>query len=156
REEAKSRGLDPNRSRLQEVGTNLRNTYGSQHLAERMAQELDHSPALLNVIVDGIKHPAEVNELRKKRFFRLLAIDAPEEVRFERIMARRRIGDPQDYDSFLEVDRRDRGIGGPETGQQVDSVIDMADQKIINVGTLEEMYSEVDRVINKLFGELVG
>ena len=156
REEAVNSGLDPNRNRLQEVGANLRTTLGDQYLAVKMVRELDRTSALLNAVVDGIKHPAEVIELRKKRFFKLLAVDAPPEMRFQRLQQRRRIGDPQTFDDFLQVDHRDRGVDGPENGQRVDEVINMADYAIQNVGTLAELRAEVDRAIDQFFGDLAS
>jgi dUTP pyrophosphatase len=96
-------------------------------------------------IIDGIRNPAEVLSLRKMNGFYLISVDAPQEIRFERLKKRNRESDPKTWEDFLKVDARDLGIGEPEDGQQVGKCIAMADLHLVNDSTSQDL---IDRCRN--------
>lgn len=156
REEARNSGIDQVRAQLQHVGNRLRKTYGSDVLARRSMERLAHVIRRgQHIVLDGIKHPDEVRTLRSYGQFYLLAIDAPEDVRYDRIQKRRRANDPRTSEAFQELDRRDRGLDGLEYGQKVDVCIKMADFTINNTGTIEDLMREIRKALNNFFGEAV-
>jgi dCTP deaminase len=149
KQEAVRSGVPTTRSKLQEIGNNLRATRGCSYLAERLrstwAWQTNKSPY---VVVDGFKHPKEVLEFRKQRRFHLIAIGAPVEVRWMRTMKLRRLGDPTTYDEFLKLDAMDRGLRTrPESGLCVDEVFKMADTVITNDGSTEDFYRQIEGVV---------
>jgi len=86
-----------------------------------------------NAIVDGIRNPAEVVELKRKfKDFILISIDAPQRERFQRILKRARESDPKDWEGFLKIDLRDLGEKDP-LGQQVGECMKLADFKILMI-----------------------
>jgi len=89
----------------------------------------------------------------KKQFgddFKLIAIDAPQQIRFERLQQRKRESDPKSWEEFVVADERDQGINQPEYGQQVRKCIEMADVVLQNDGSLEEFQKKVEDVIKEL------
>jgi dCTP deaminase len=138
-------GIPTHRSRLQEHGTHLRETHGDSYLAFKLRTGRDwlaNSSAM--VVVDGFKSIAEVEEFRKQKWFHLLVIDAPEELRWDRVRARRRQGDPITRDTFLQQDATDRGLDGGPHSQQVDQLVRLADRLIVNDGTVSEFLGQID------------
>ena len=61
-----------------------------------------------NYILDSIRLPAEVKELKKLNGFFLVYITASKEIRFERMNARGRIGDPTTFEEFLRIEKIER------------------------------------------------
>ncbi|MCI0615156.1 AAA family ATPase, partial [bacterium] len=97
RDELNSRKIPVTRDSLIETGNELRSKFGADILARRIIEKLD---ANRNYVIDSIRNPAEVEAFRKTRRFVLLNIDAPDEVRFERIKARNRENDPKTMKEF--------------------------------------------------------
>lgn len=154
RREARNRGLDPTRHRLQEVGNSMRELYGADYFAKEMVRRLaDSARHIQYVVLDGIKHPGEVSELRDRLHFHLLGIDAPLEVRFKRAAIRRRPDDPKTLEDFTLLDEIDRGIVGDENSQQVDKLLDQADDLLMNDSNeLADLFEKLDKAERKLLG----
>jgi len=143
------RGIPLLRGRLQEFGSCLRETRGDEYLAVRlrMSREWLASPSAI-VVVDSIKHQAEVDEFRRKqKSFRLLGIDAPPELRWRRMQQRHRSGDPESYEDFLRQDAINNGSDDAPHGQQVRQLLRNADKLISNSGTIEEFLQNIDEAV---------
>ena len=141
---------DFNRKVMQDLGNELRQKYGPHVLAKVAVDFMPRDKEML--IVDGIRNPGEVEHLKKefKNGFTLIAVDAPREVRFERIVKRARPTDPKTLEEFIVIDERDQGKGEPEYGQQTAKCRQMADFVINNNGTQEEMVKKVDEIIQQI------
>ena len=87
RDEIRSRGLPLTRECLILIGNELRQRYGAQVLAERVLAKIEDDK---HYIIDSIRNPSEVNAFRAAKHFRLIRVEAPLEVRFQRILSRRR------------------------------------------------------------------
>lgn len=144
REELKRRGIEVTRKNLQDLGNKLRGKEGAGVLAKRMMQKIKEG----NYVIDGIRNPAEVEEFRKNKNFILIAIDAPQKQRYERSIYRSRSSDAKTWEEFLEMDKRDFGEE-VESGQQVGKCMKMADFKIVNDSSLEEVYNKLDKFWHK-------
>ena len=71
-----------------------------------------------NVVIDSIRHPAEVEVLRGcSPAFRLIWVDAPEELRLERLRARKRGGDPLTLEDLRRLESRELGSDDPAAQQ---------------------------------------
>lgn len=141
------------RTDLQDLGDELRKKYGNHILAKLAIEYLQRNRPL--IIVDGIRNLGEAEYLRKTfgENFKLIAIDAPAQIRFERISARKRSGDPETFEQFLEMEKRDRGEEQPSYGQQVQKCMDIADFKIDNSGTIAELEKRIDGILSEIFAE---
>src|SRR6266404_1607594 len=104
REEIRSRGQEPTRDRLILVGNELRQRYGSNILAERILAKIEDDK---HYIIDSIRNPAEVEAFRAAKHFKLIRVEAPTEVRFQRILKRHRESDPGTFQEFIELENRE-------------------------------------------------
>jgi len=143
REEAALRELDPLRENLIKIGNELRTQHGPSVLAERVRTKLTGKD-----IVDSIRNPSEVMEMRKEKDFFLLAVDAPVRLRFERAIGRGRIGDGITLNEFIEKEERENSLD--PAAQQLRECMKFADRIIINDGTLDELHRKIDEILSLL------
>ena len=125
REEAVSRGLeDYTIEQLQDIGNELRETHGTGVLAKMTLEKLKGEE---NSVIDGIRNLGEIEVLRQQPNFYLIGVDAPQEIRFSRLLHRGRASDPKTWEGFLEMEARDHGKGEKSSGQQTKACIGEAD-----------------------------
>jgi dephospho-CoA kinase len=131
REEAIARGIkDYNIKDLQDIGNELRAKHGTGVLAIMTLKKLGGED---RCVVDGIRNPGEIEELKKRKDFVLIAVDAPLKMRYKRLKARGRESDPTtSWKDFLKANRRDLGNEENDKGQQVKKCMEMADIRIFN------------------------
>jgi dephospho-CoA kinase len=143
RREMEARNIPTTRENLIVTGTSLREVEGNAVLAQRV---LRRCPPDVNCIVTSIRHPAEINELRKRSDFILINLDAPARVRFERMRHRKRPGDPATFEKFVECEAKESQTKG--SGQQLKECEKMADVTIMNDSTGEALHRKIDDVID--------
>jgi len=151
REELGRLGLEETRERMIEVGNALRSAEGPGALALRLSARLVPDR---NIVVDSVRHPAEVEILRtRSRRFKLLWVDADEGLRLERIRARGRGGDPTTAEELHSLEGRELGSQDPNA-QQLLAVRDMADLTVRNDGSIEELRRALHEILaDNLFFE---
>jgi len=132
REEATRQGLDHSRASLIQVGNWLRERFGPGVLAERALPLLSGRS-----VVDSIRNPGEIKVLRSLPYFRLLGVDAPVEIRFDRSRRRGRPGDGATLEEFKKKEALEQA--GEGSGQQLRVCLSLADVVICNDGSLEEL-----------------
>lgn len=149
RDEIRSRGLDPTRDLLIQVGNELRQKYGAHVLAERVLAKIEDDK---HYIIDSIRNPAEVEAFRGAKHFKLIRVEAPAEIRFQRILSRRRESDPLTLEDFIALEKRE--AEGDEMSQNLVKVELMADHTVVNDGALETLYPQVDELLIRLLREV--
>ena len=149
REIMKEKKIELTRENLQNAGNQLREEQGVGVLGKLVREKIENQE-YTKAIVDGIRNPAEIIELRKIKNFFLVSVDASVEVRFKRILERNRESDPTILDDFLKVDARDKGEGEFETGQGVRKCMMQADFVLINDGTFEEIHKKIQELYEKI------
>ena len=140
REELAGRGLAASRDNLIAVGNELRKRFGPDVLARRTLAKV-----LGPTVIDSIRNPSEVECLRGRPGFILIAIDAPIEVRYERAKARGRDESAASLEEFRAKEALE--LSGDATGQQLERCIAMADRLITNDGTLEKLRRKVEECL---------
>lgn len=148
RNELARRGFDITREHLVRVGTELRHNHGPAVLAERVLASIEGDR---NYVIDSIRHPAEVEALRRHGGFTLLRVEASPETRFERLRTRGREKDPRTWEEFLELDLREAG-STDDAAQQIDVVARMADHAISNEGTVEDFKTAAGALLSRIVG----
>jgi dCMP deaminase len=144
REELARRGESESRERMIDVGNELREAEGLAALAARLLPKLQRDR---NTVIDSIRHPAEVAALRGvSTRFRLIWIDAAEAGRLERIRARARAGDPSSLEELRGLEGRELGSADP-AAQQLLAVRALADDVIVNDGSLAELHEQLQRLL---------
>ena len=150
REELRARKLVLSRELLIQVGNELRQTFGPSVLADRILQ---HTEPDKNYVIDSIRNPSEVAAFRKTdKDFKLIRVEAPLNVRFERTVARRRESDPITMEDFVALANRE--ATGDPTSQNLIEVERLADQVLINDGSLEDLHPKIDAMVSRLLSNL--
>jgi len=151
RERLTEQGLTETRDRMIETGTAIREERGPGGLAEILAAKLLPDR---NYVIDSVRHPAEVEVLRRNTSrFHLIWVDAPAERRLERMKARGRAGDAETLEELRAQESRELGSSDP-AAQQLLAVRDLADIKVENDGTLEELNQKLQAILeDSLFFE---
>lgn len=145
RDIATSVGLSHNRDTLTNLGNSLREKFGSDILA-RGSEKLINETKNDLVVVESIRHPHEVLYLVQDTSAFILGIVMTPEKRFELMRERGRHGDPETWEDFLKLYQKEQGEK-TESGIQVRRAMGLADETILNDGTFEELYSEVNEVL---------
>jgi dephospho-CoA kinase len=143
REECRDRGLDP-AGHHGEIAQTLREENGPGAIAERSLPLIEERlDATDTVLVDGLRSDVELDAFRE-RFgdeFVLVSIEAPFEVRAERIDERGR-DDTESGESLAERDERELGFGMGEAMERADLIIE-------NTDSLESFREQVRAVIEE-------
>lgn len=150
REELRRRQQEITRAGLIEAGADLRARFGTGYLAEKILASLEEDR---NYVVDSFRHPAEVEAFRRRPDFYLVAVAADPQVRFERIKARNREGDPQSLEAFLRLEEAEAGSDESER-QQLVACEGMADAILYNNGNLEELHRKLGEVLRRLMSTM--
>ena len=148
REEAKNRNIEVTRENLQALGNEMRKNEGAGILAQRVLMKITDPQK--NYVINGIRNPAEVAELKNWPSFYLISVDAPQQMRFQRMMTRNRPSDPKLFYMFMKADNKDQGIGEEESGQQVASCMKLADVSIFNDFSLERLIDKVNFMVQQI------
>ena len=147
REELSKSGLPPIRENLIQFGTEMRQRYGGGFLADRALQKIEVDK---NYIVDSIRNPREVEVLRRHKNFHLVHVAALPEIRFGRMKARARAGDPQTFEEFQKIEAKEAASADPNA-QQLDETAKLRDVELENNSTqLEELRQKVKEMIRAL------
>ena len=160
REEARRRGIDdPTVVQLQDIGDEGRSKFGEGSWAVELLR-MFRSDGERRAIINGIRNPGEIRALQEMlgERFTLVGVVAPIGIRAERFLKRGQAGDPSEMERFLSVDDRDRGIGQPPEGQQVDRCLAMVDWENLfnNDGTLDDYREWTERFLARIGAEDPG
>lgn len=145
REEILKQGKEINRENLQETGGKLRIEFGPAVLAQRTWEHISNS-GFEKVVVDSIRGKEEVEFLKKIPGFYLIALTADQKIRFRRMLSRKTPGDPTTWEDFLKAEERDIN----SDGRNIEACLEMADYKIENNGTLEELHKKLDDLLEEI------
>jgi dCMP deaminase len=138
-------GKPETREAMIDLGTRKRDRLGLDVLAR---EALATMSADRNYVVDSIRHPAEVSAFRScGKSFSLLWIDASPALRLERMKGRGRAGDPTNLIDLEGLDRRE--ASGETAGQQLAAVRALADEVIVNDGSLDQLLERVKDALSK-------
>ncbi|MCH2170962.1 AAA family ATPase [Myxococcota bacterium] len=140
RRDLSERGLEETRERMIEAGNAIRGALGPGGLAEKMLPQLDGEGRF---VVDSIRHPAEVEVLRRHdEGFRLLWVECDEAIRLPRMRDRGRPGDPETLEQLRVLEGRELESDDPRA-QQLLAVRAMADAVVLNDSTLEALHAGI-------------
>lgn len=125
------------KSKLQYAGTQLREKYGSEfYTAEIYRKSFDD-----NSIINGLRDQEELKFLKAKLPNLItIGIISDFETRFNRANQTRTVKNKRD----LEI------LDSHQAEQQINSLVQQANYKIINNGTIEEFHQEIDKVISQI------
>lgn len=149
REEADKQGTPQERENLMAIGQSLREEFGAGVLAERALKKAKESGGD-KWLIDGIRNPAEIDELRKDPNTVIIANTAPEDLIIERILSRKRSDDTLEEEAIRHKLRREWGEGEPPDGQQVGKCVEMADYVFENVMPIDKVEEEFKKLYDRI------
>lgn len=147
REEIRRRGQEISREVLQQTSWELKEKFGATILADRTWQLLIEQ-GIEKVAVDSIRATEEIEYLKTKPNFYLIALEANQRLRFERLLQRQIEGqkEPTTWEEFVKVEKRDE----TGDGRNIQGCIDLADFKILNEGSLENLHQKLEEILKKI------
>ncbi|RLI93764.1 MAG: hypothetical protein DRO94_04460 [Candidatus Altiarchaeales archaeon] len=135
--------LEHRRENLQKLGECVRKALGMDVIVNAFENDLRNENSDI-IVVDGIRYKNEVDMLRRFRDNVLIFIDAPARLRYERCRKRGEKGESSiNFKEFLMAEKR-------ETERYIDEIGEVADYRIENIGTLEDLYQKVDEIMEKI------
>lgn len=148
REYIKKLNLPKTRDIQRDMGNKLRAENGSTFLVQSAISRLSGK----NKVITGIRDVDEAEFFKNKPDHFFIAVDAPIEMRFERMQARGRGDDPKTLEEFRLKEAQEMGSGKREDRelQNISYCIKIADYKINNIGSLEELYKKIDELMKQI------
>jgi len=146
-EEAKRRGLELNRDTYVVVANDLRATHCPSYITDQLYLQAAENGE--NAVIESVRTPGEVESLRQHEDFLLFGVDADPKIRYERVVGRGSETDHISYETFLENEAREMSSTDPNH-QNIGRCMQMADHVFNNDGDFEELYHQVERVLQCL------
>jgi len=146
-DEIEKRDEPVDREHMRLIANDLRRLHGNDYfIAEsiRRAREADEK----YVVLESLRALAEVETLKREGGV-LLAVDADQRLRFERIQERASASDDISFDEFVAHEALEMNDPDPN-GMQKAKVMEMADYTLLNEGTLEELHAQIEDVLRKI------
>jgi dephospho-CoA kinase len=143
--ELDSLGVPRTRENLQEIGEDYRKRYGEDYWAKKIGEMIEKGKGK-KFVVNGIRNLKELEYFRNKfKTFVLIAIVADEKIRYERkIKTSKKIGERHiSFEEFKKAERR-------PSESDINKLVEMADFKVDNNGTIDELYQQIDEILDKL------
>jgi len=145
-EEIRRRGMPEDRNSLHVVSNELRAKYGPEYVAVELYKRAAANG--MDAVIESLRTEGEVNALRAKGNFVLIAIDADPKLRYERIVKRATGTDKVTFEEFKHQEDREMHSTDPAKHNGA-RCIEIADYKIKNEGTLEELQKTIDEILAK-------
>ena len=146
-EEIERQGLPVNRDSMVLVANKLRADNSPSFIIDELYKRALVSGK--NCIIESIRTPGEVESLRKKENFLLLAVDADSMLRYNRIVVRNSETDKISFDTFVENEEREMQSNDPNK-QNISRCIQQADHIFYNNSTVNELHNQIEAVLKNL------
>ncbi len=148
REEVELRGLEVSAYTMNMVAEDLRRIYGPEAVALKLCEKISRECSIreLNeLLIDGVRSLDEIEYFRKYFNCEIITISvhASPKTRFNRVLARRRPGDPISWEEFVNRDSKELSFG-------LGNVIALSDYMIVNEGSIEETREEAKRILRRI------
>ena len=145
------RGMPKTRDNMLMVANELRAKYSPSYIVESLFQQAKEYGG--NSVIESIRAIGEVKALKSKpgKFF-LLAVDADQKLRYQRVRGRKSSKDFISFEKFQEDEKAE--MNDPDPAKlNLSACITMADALITNDSTPDRLRSEVDRIATPLLAK---
>lgn len=143
RKEVETRGLPVDRNSLIAVANELREAHGPAYIVEALyARALEEGG---DAIIESLRATAEARKLKWLGGI-VIGVDADPKLRYERAVKRGSETDHVTYDEWLDQERRETNPDDP-TKQDIFGALRESDAIVMNNGTLEGLYAQIDRIL---------
>lgn len=123
----------------------LRERFGGGVLAQVIKQEIEQNK-FKRIVIDGARHPAELEILKKLPGFLLVYLTAPFELRYKRAVSRgEKVGESKfTLDDFKREEKLPTEVFIKQMGRK-------AKVKLVNAGPLTDLYEQIEEKIVKKY-----
>ncbi|MFH1946920.1 MAG: AAA family ATPase [Candidatus Magasanikbacteria bacterium] len=136
--------IPQSRENLQKISTLLRENFSQDVMSRVIANDVENDKNEL-VVVEGIRRPTDITYLQELEGFFLIYITADPKTRWQRLVKRNE--NPGDNKKTFEEFSQDEQA---EADRLIKELGQKAKYTINNNGTFEELYKQVDEIINKI------
>lgn len=145
----KERDAIVDRSSMRLIANELRLAHDPAYVIRTLyerAQQKGHT----HIIIESIRNVGEAQYLKSQGAY-LIAIDADQKIRYERVQGRRSETDRVDFNTFVEHEEREMHPVGPYD-MDVRGVMALADYTLINNGTLKALHEQIEDIFSRIQG----
>ncbi len=146
REIAEERGIEKTRDNLRDLGNDVAHEKGPDSLAREALSRIGDVKEG-NFIISAIRKSEEVKLLKQRPDFLFIAVDADPTLRWERSQKRAREGEHKQ--TFEEFMNKEKAETSGNNVQRLDICISMADYKVMNNGTIEDLNKKIDEILKE-------
>lgn len=146
-EEIDKRNLPRNRDSLIEVANDLRSKYGPSYVAEQLYARAKLAGG--NAVLESLRTPGEINNLRELSGFVMWAVNADRQIRYDRVVARKSETDRISFEEFSMKEDKEMSNDDPNK-QNLLKCIDMSDHVFVNEGSIEDFNEQVEKVLENI------
>ncbi len=143
-EEIEKRGMEVDRNSMIFVANDLREKNNSSYIIEDLYRRANAMSG--NIVIESIRTIGEIEALKKKENFVLLAVDADPETRYSRIVERGEESDKVSFEEFLRQEK-DEMLNLDSSKQNLGKCIELADHLFKNDWTVEDLKIKVMKVL---------
>jgi dephospho-CoA kinase len=144
-EEVEARHLPSKRGVMRDVANELRKEHGPAYIMEKL---YDMAKDDTNAVLESVRTIGEAEFLKSKNAF-IIAVDAKKETRYERVLSMSHDVAPISFQDFSLMEDREMSSSEP-WDMNVFGVMQLANARVTNDGTLEELQMQVDAVLARL------
>ncbi len=140
----KKEGIEPNRENMQAFSREKRDAEGEDVFSKALLNKITVSKCE-KALVKELRTAGDVKTLKGhfKSGMKIIKVAAPETLRFERMKARQRLGDPKTIEEFRAQEKREEEIGYTKAFNFTDFIV-------FNTGTKEDLYAQIDKTMASL------
>lgn len=147
KEEMRKQGLEISLPQIIKFANDLRVEHGPAYVAECLYEIAKFSGG--NSIIESLRTLGEIEALRQKDNFYLLAVDADIHRRYERIAARGSDLDRVSFDEFSAAEKEQMTSDDPNK-QNLAACIAEADFRLTNNGTIEDLHVQLEEILSEI------
>lgn len=141
-------GKELSRSNMLSLANHLRSQYSAEYIVMELYKEAIKSNH--NCIIESVRTVGEVKALKRQNNFKLWAIDAPTEIRYQRVVKR---GSSTDniptLNEFKKEEAKELRSNDPKKGN-IFGCMKLAEVTFINDGTVTQLEQKVLKVLKML------
>jgi uridine kinase len=136
--------VEQNRENMATLSLYLRKAFGEDVLSKVILADAKNNPKDI-VVVDGVRRLSDIIHMETDEHFYFAYMDTASEKRYERLIQRR-----QNIDDATKTPAQFEKDAKRETELQISGLRERADFVISNDGTLDELYTQVDSMVEEL------
>jgi dephospho-CoA kinase len=130
------------RENMQLLSTALRGCFGQNLFSQVIVEDIKQDTSKLS-IAENVRRVSDLEGLKMLPNFKLIRIVSDEHARYERLINRNQNADDKNktFEEFLIEEQAEAEL-------EIPKVMAMAELEVINNGSLEELYQQIDKIIH--------